>query len=622
MHAHFPSALPRRWLVLLGLLVTTALSTVAAFGQPQAQGPVPTGQVAEYRIRKGEDLYLRSETGHNITEVVVSQPGIVDIEPVNPATPKSTVRLTGREAGTVRVTMASQGDERPTVVNVTVLPTAAEVAAAVDATARRQEEARQRAFLAVVQRVTQQFPTASIRLSRAGEAGVIVTGYVDAAEEIDPIVRFIQASGYPNVTNHITVGGVQQVQLEVCVARVDREELRHLGFNFLAANPNNFLGSQISNLIGTPNINPGQGIGTFSGDNIVTGTTNLLFGFSTRNSAFLGFLEALRTENLAKILANPTLTTLSGRPATFLVGGEQPYPVPASLGQPPSIDFKQFGTALTFVPVVLADGRIRIEVEPEVSRLDFANGVTIAGTQVPQFQTQRVHATVELASGQTYAIGGLLQNQVDATTDKTPILGDLPFVGVFWRRVRYDERETELLILVTPRLVDPMDCAQRQTKLPGQETRTPTDFELFLEGILEAPRGQRPLCVDGVYRPAHYWAGPYCNPCGNQQCGSAANCASGCNGCASTAPATMPSAEMASMPQVTRPEAMPKAAPAAEATPVVRGSIVPPATVSRESETAANPVRPSVVQTEGTAEFETKSGPMRPEPTAPAQSDK
>jgi len=216
MHAHFPSAWPRRWLVLLGLLVTTTLSTVAAYGQPQAQGPVPGGgQVPEYRIRKGEDLYLRSETGKNITEVVVSQPGIVDVEPVNPAQPKPVVRLIGKEVGTVRVTMASQGDDRATIVNVTVLPTPAEAVANLDAAARRQEEARQRAFQLLIERVNRQFPTASVRLSRAGEAGVIIAGYVDNAEDVDPIVRFVQASGYSQVTNHITVGGVQQVQLEV-----------------------------------------------------------------------------------------------------------------------------------------------------------------------------------------------------------------------------------------------------------------------------------------------------------------------------------------------------------------------------------------------------------------------
>jgi pilus assembly protein CpaC len=316
-------------------------------------------------------------------------------------------------------------------------------------------------------------------------------------------------------------------------------------------------------------------------------------------------------------LANPTLTTLSGRPATFLSGGEQPYPTPAAVGQPPGVEFRPFGTRLTFLPVVLSDGRIRLEVEPEVSRLDFANAISFAGTTVPQFLVQRVHATVEMSNGQTFAIGGLMQTTVDGRTDKVPCLGDTPFFGSFFRRVRYEESEQELLILVTVRLVDPMDCAQRgQTKMPGQETRTPTDFELFLEGILEAPRGQRPLCVDGQYRSAHYWAGSFCDPapghCGNGACAPGAGYAPAAN--------VQQVGVTVGMPVGTRSEPTTQIAPVDAVAPAMRGSIVPPSDVQRAVTVDVEAVpteTPAVLPTEAVQKPEVAPAPMPPEPVPP-----
>ena len=180
--------------------------------------------------------------------------------------------------------------------------------------------------------------------------------------------------------------------------------------------------------------------------------------------------------------------TLSGNPASFLDGGEQAVPVPAGLGQV-GVQFEEFGTRLNFLPIVLGNGRIHLEVEPEVSSLNAAAGVVIAGATVPGRQTQRVHTTVELESGQTFVIGGLIQHTSTGTTNKVPVLGQLPFLGTFFSTKTYSEEETELVVLVTPHLVDAQSCDQLTKVLPGQETRSPDDFELFLEGILEAPRG-------------------------------------------------------------------------------------------------------------------------------------
>src|SRR5262249_50881834 len=143
-----------------------------------------------------------------------------------------------------------------------------------------------------------------------------------------------------------------------------------------------------------------------------------------------------------------------------------------------------------------------LEVEPEVSRLDAAAGTNISGANVPGRLTDRMHTTVELEDGQTFVIGGLIQRETNGTSRKVPVLGDLPLVGAAFRQIQYETRESELVVMVTVHLVDPLACDQLPKILPGEETRRPDDFELFLEGILEAPRGPRRVCVDHQYEAA------------------------------------------------------------------------------------------------------------------------
>ena len=160
------------------------------------------------------------------------------------------------------------------------------------------------------------------------------------------------------------------------------------------------------------------------------------------------------------------------------------------------------------------------------------NGFIIGGVAVPGRDEQRVRTAIMMEPGQTFAIGGLIQNEVGGNTTKTPILGDLPFIGPFWSTVAYTETEREVVVLVTPYLVDPMDCRQAPCKLPGFETRTPDDFELFLELILEAPRGQREVFPNKKYRPA-WMNDPLADkfPCGGAEC--ATSCLNGgkCSSC-------------------------------------------------------------------------------------------
>lgn len=351
-----------------------------------------------------------------------------------------------------------------------------------------------------------------IQVLPAGATGVVVYGTVDRPEEIQPIVDLVRSVTGQTVASHIRVGGVQQVQLDVVVATVSRNELRAMAFNFLSNSKNFYLGSTVGQAVVNPALVGTGGTlnATFATGQALSGTpgfpnglpTNILSGVLHDSWGFLTFLQALRTEGVLKLMAEPRLVTMSGRQASFLSGGEQAVPVPAGLGQV-GVQFEEFGTRLNFVPVVLGNGKIHLEVEPEVSALDPASGTVIGGTTVPGRVTQRVRTTVELEAGQTFVIGGLIQHTVNASTIKTPILGDLPFIGAAFSNKSYNESELEVLILVTPHFVDPMDCAQAPKVLPGQETRTPDDLELFLEGILEAPRGPREVFPNKTYEAAY-----------------------------------------------------------------------------------------------------------------------
>jgi pilus assembly protein CpaC len=386
-------------------------------------------------------------------------------------------------------------------------------------------------------------PTANVTPIPTSSNTVILAGTVTRAEDVAIIRGVVQSVGFQYI-DAMRVGGVQQVQLDVVIAKVSRSDIRSMAFNFLADSRNWFGGSTVGLAAGQP---PAIGTGApFSVGALSTGglinapgapngvPSNFIGGVLHNGWGFLLFLEAMRSENLLKLMAEPRLVTISGRPASFLAGGEQAIPVPAGLGQI-GVQFEEFGTRLNFIPIVLGNGRIRMEVEPEVSNLDPAAGVSINGTIVPGRVTNRVNTTIEMESGQTFVIGGLIQHQVGANDNKVPVLGDLPYFGTLFRSIQYTDQEQEVVILVTPWLVDPESCDQRPKILPGEETRKPDDFELFLEGILEAPRGPRQVCQHCRYvapyknSPSVYQfpcAGPTAltGPGGNQTAVQCSNC--------------------------------------------------------------------------------------------------
>lgn len=408
------------------------------------------------------------------TDILVSREDVLGVR-LDPNDPKKLL-LTGKTAGLSQLTIV-QKDLPPLKFDVIVQP---------DLELLRK----------LIRRTV---PSANVDVQPGVGNVIILSGYVTSPQDADTIARLANSAvggTAANVINAIQVGGVQQVQIDVVIASVDRNQLRARGFDFAAPGAGNgtSFSSLVSGLIGaqtTPGSTP-----TFSA------SANLQL--AVLPNKFFGALQALRTEGVAKFLAEPRVVTQTGRPAFFRAGGQQAILSGTSGITGPGVQLVPFGTSLEVVPIVYGNGMIWLDIAPTVTAVNQGLGITIGGAVSPGFSEQTVRSTVLLESGQTFAIGGLIQNSVQASANKVPLVGDLPFIGAGFSSVNYQIRESELVILVTPRLVAPMDPCQAPKRLPGQETRTPDDYELFLENILEAPRGQRKVwngkCYNAPYK--------------------------------------------------------------------------------------------------------------------------
>ena len=286
----------------------------------------------------------------------------------------------------------------------------------------------------------------------------------------------------PKIINLLEVAGVHQVMLEVRVSEISRSLLKRLGFNFayLSSSGNNFGISLLNQLTGLPAAGfPAAGIEA-------SPAINAIFRFLSSDTSWTVFIDALKEGGLLKVLAEPTLITLSGKTANFLAGGEFPIPVPQSVaagGTTITIEYKPFGVGLNFTPTVLSNKKINMVVAPEVSDLDFSNALTASGFVVPSITTRKVSTVIELADGQSFAIAGLLKDDVRELVSKFPVLGDIPVLGALFRSSTFRKSETELIVIVTPHLVKPLDMA-KQT-LPTDQYIEPDDFDFYILGNLE-----------------------------------------------------------------------------------------------------------------------------------------
>ena len=334
---------------------------------------------------------------------------------------------------------------------------------------------------------------------------VLLTGTVAAPADVEEATRLVQAyvGEGTQVLSRLKSATPLQVMLKVTIAEVSRTLVKEIGVNLLSRD--NDGGSGNGFIFGVGQGNAGTITDTNLGiTNPATGLpyTATNFKFQQGPGTTLGFakhvlgLDLLSTLKLNQqvgavhTLAEPNLSALSGETASFLAGGE--FPIPTSSGlNGTSVEFKQYGVSLAFTPTVLADGRISMRVRPEVSELSEAGAIQLNGFSVPGLTTRRAETTVELGSGQSFMIAGLLRNTNGNNTDKAPLLGSLPIIGALFRSNSFKRNETELVIVVTPYLVRPVNAAQIALPTDGFRSATGTERVFLDRGEYNRP-GPRP----------------------------------------------------------------------------------------------------------------------------------
>jgi len=309
------------------------------------------------------------------------------------------------------------------------------------------------------------FPDEQISVTPS-RAAVVLSGHV-STEDVAKRAGELASAYSPKVVNVLTFGpvGSQEVLLQVKFAEVDRSVLTQLGVNFISTGAANTLGTVTTGQFGgfgPQTITPGtQTIPGTTGTATVTPATtinNVLNLFLFRSDINLGAtIEALETKNLLQILAEPNLIAVNGKEASFLAGGQFPFPIvqPGAGFTAVTISFKEFGVRLQFTPVIMPNGNIHLKVAPEVSTLDFANALTISGFTVPALSTRKAETEFELQDGQSFVIAGLIDNRVTDIYNKIPGLGDIPILGNFFRSKSLQKSNSELMVLCTVRRISP-----------------------------------------------------------------------------------------------------------------------------------------------------------------------
>jgi len=341
--------------------------------------------------------------------------------------------------------------------------------------------------LGLSQKIHEVFPNENVHIDTSKDV-VIITGKISSSVVADKILEVVKGAA-PKVTSMMEIPPplTGEILLQVRFAEVDRAALTQLGFNFISTGAGHTFGSTTT-----------QQFGGFGAPSITDTTTSGSTGTSTSASAtqtiasalniFLfnpdihlaTTIQALQSKNLFQILAEPNLMTESGKEATFLAGGEFPYPTiqgssGGTAGNAVTIQFKEFGIRLSFTPILTADGNIHLKVKPEVSTLDFSNGVIVSGFSLPALSTRRVESEMSLADGQTFAIAGLVDNRVTELMSKIPGLGDIPILGKLFQSKSLNKSKNELLVIVTPHIVRPLN--------PDQVPHGPNYPQPFLDQI-------------------------------------------------------------------------------------------------------------------------------------------
>lgn len=450
--------------VIFALLL--AVGCVVAGVRVDAQEVVTLSQSSgDRRISVTMDQAIVVQSAEPFADVSIAQPEIADIEALS----STSLYLYGRRRG--RTTLTLIGPEGRLIANLTVVV---------------ESETGE-----LKQRLSELLPRERVTVSSLGD-GVVLSGEMTGAREVDQAMAMARAYAGDNVTNMMSVGGGQQVSLKVRIAEMNRSAAKELGIGLGVADGSGSTilqggsGNIVTDLDGSA-IFAIQRSGFGAIDAVVSVSDSLLLAAS---------IEALESKGLARMLAEPTLVALSGGEAEFLAGGEVPVPTVNDDGDV-DVEYRPVGVSLGFRPVVVARDKINISVSSEVSSIDANLGTTVGSQRLQGFSVRRATTQVELRDGQSFAIAGLYQDDFSDGVDQVPILGDIPILGALFRSARYRRNETELVIIVTADLVGPVDDARRLPD-PLRRMPIPNERELFLFGNVSG-RGQGVPAFDGPF---------------------------------------------------------------------------------------------------------------------------
>jgi pilus assembly protein CpaC len=447
--------------LLAGLLITP---TYAATDIDEDTVPEKNFTV---EISKGKLVHLTSAA----SAVIAADPAVADVQVVSP----TLVYINGKAVGETTVFAVDSHDHEILRAVVTVTHNISKLNEAVKA----------------------MVPDSKVNFQSI-DGALVMNGEVDSplqAEDIRRLATPFLKSGQ-TLVNMLKPTGSNQVMLKVKIVEVDRSEMKTFGFNL--ENLLNFGSFQLAFQQGRTFLSSTTGTGySFNGtqDTLLqaTGASTLTAGYQSGSKFLNGAIDALEDDGLVTTLAEPTLTTQSGQPASFLAGGEIPVPSVTGSGSTAqiSVTYQPFGVSLNFTPVVLSKDRISMLVAPEVSSLTTNGEIQDAGFTIPALQDRKASTTVELGSGQSFAIAGLLQNDHNNDIQKFPFLGDIPVLGALFRSTSFQHNQTELVIIVTPYIVNAVD-SRKAMRDPVQGLEMASDAERILMGKLykEKPAGK------------------------------------------------------------------------------------------------------------------------------------
>jgi pilus assembly protein CpaC len=441
-------------LAFLAAFALLALTCAPAGAAPKVIAPA--GAALQIEVSKGRLIRLDQPAN----SVFVADPDVADVQVKSP----SLVYVFGKAAGETTLYAVGEGDQ--VLLNATVV---------VRHNIQRLESA-----------IRELDPRSAVSVSTIDDQ-LVLEGTVFSAAEGEDIRRLATrfVADPKQLLNKMRVNAPNQVNIRVRIAEMSRQTVKQFGFNWQAIfGAGDFM---LGFATGRSFVNVATGLATRAAGQLTADTLNNAgIGYKNGPTDVNALLDALENHGLINVLAEPNLSAVSGEPASFLAGGEFPVPVPQS-NNTISIDFKKFGVSLNFVATIADGNRINLHVQPEVSQLTTANGITIDSIVVPGLTTRRAETTIELSSGQSFAIAGLLQNNISQNLDKFPWLGDVPVLGALFRSTAFQHDESELVVIVTPYIVRPTETANR-LMTPSDGYSAPSDSRQILNGDVARPQ--------------------------------------------------------------------------------------------------------------------------------------